>query len=88
MNITNDEQKLIAKLRHLKQMMVWMLVFTILGPSSGPIIYHQEPSQLQGVGIWVFYVGTPLIFASLFLVFLIAYRRVNKRLTMLNNVKK
>jgi hypothetical protein len=39
-----------------------MLVIMVAGPLLGPKIFAEEFSQLKGVGLYVFYVGTPTIF--------------------------
>jgi len=50
-----------------------MLIFMATGPMLGPRIMPDLFSQLQGVGLLVFYIGNPVKFGALFLFYLFLY---------------
>ena len=67
-----------AKRKQLKFLMALMLIFMVAGPLLGPKIFPAEFSQLKGVGLNVFYIGTPTIFGALFLFYLFLYHRMGE----------
>ncbi len=60
--------------------MAIMLIFMVAGPLLDPKIFAEDFSRLRGVGLYVFYIGTPAIFGALFLFYLLLYRRNEKKL--------
>ncbi len=80
MTDTPEKIRLQAKKKQLKLLMAMMLVFMVLGPLLGPKIFAEDFSQLRGTGLYVFYIGTPTVFGALFLVYLILYRRIEKKI--------
>jgi hypothetical protein len=75
-----EKNRLQAKGKQLKLLMAFMLTFMVLGPLLGPTVFADEFSQLHGVGLYIFYVGTPVIFGAMFLFYLILHRRIEKKL--------
>lgn len=75
MNISNDTSRLLAKRKQLRLLMVMMLIFMCLSPLLGPKIFAEDFSKMKGVGLYVFYIGSPAIFLTMFVFNLILYRR-------------
>lgn len=71
---------LLAKKKQLKVLMTVMLISMVAGPLLGPKIFAEEFSQLRGVGLHVFYIGTSAIFGVLFLFYLFLCRRTERKI--------
>jgi hypothetical protein len=62
-----EKIRLQAKGKQLKLLMVFMMAFMVLGPLLGPVMFADEFSQLHGMGLYIFYIGTPVMFGIFFL---------------------
>jgi hypothetical protein len=83
MNDIPEKTRLQAKKKQLKLLMIMMLAFMVAGPLLGPKLFAEEFSHLKGAGLPFFYIGTPTVFALLFLFDLLMYRRVERKLRAL-----
>jgi len=75
-----DKAQLEAKKKQLKLLMVIMLAFMVLAPLLGPKIFAEDFAHLRGVGLYVFYIGTPVAFGAAFLFYLVLSRRIEKKI--------
>jgi polyferredoxin len=77
-NNSAEEHRRQARRKQLKLLMALMLIFMVAGPLLGPKIFPAEFSQLKGVGLKIFYIGTPTIFGVIFLFYLFLYCRMGE----------
>ena len=80
MNKESDQRQLQAKRSQLKLMMFMMLLFMVLSPLLAPKLFADEFAKLKGIGLYIFYIGTPTVFGMLFLMYLVEYRRVARKI--------
>src|ERR1700720_1297208 len=72
--------RLVAKQKRFKLLMMMMLVFLVAGPLLGPVIFAEDFSHLSRQGRSFFYIGTPAIFGALFSYNFVLYWRVTRRI--------
>jgi hypothetical protein len=75
-----QKTKLQAKSKQPKVLMALMLVFMVAGPLLAPRFFAGDFARLKGVGLKIFYIGTPAFFGALFLFYFILLRRAENKL--------